>query len=63
MDLLPEDLELTHFQQICQVENSLDLWVLLNFLGEETLAKNKICVGEVGQGLQENLEYSDVFHK
>ena len=56
MDLLPEDLKLTHLQQVGQVEDGLDLGVLLHLLGEEALAQHKVCVRQVGQGLQKNLK-------
>merc|ERR1719367_1888153 len=41
VDLLPENLELAHLQQ--------------DLLGKETLAKDKVSVGQIGESLQKNL--------
>merc|ERR1712037_952161 len=47
VNLLPEDLELTHLEQVSKVEQCLHLRLVQHLLTEETLAKNEVGVGKV----------------
>merc|ERR1719234_1392326 len=58
MDLLPENLELAHLQQVGQVEQRLNLRLVQHLLAEKALAKDEIGVGKVGKSFQQDLHHN-----